>query len=303
MHKLQRRSFDAAITVPSPSYPTDSKYTELPRSPRHSQASVKREMWFAFETDASLATFDNDPLAVDGSRRDQFFLPPFGDDCGSSSMVSTPALVSGMSSPASTWNLQTPPPLSPTILAGCPPVQAVTLPDCVRLLSTVGSAREPSPVGIKGPTRDVLKNLETGSADQRPTCTEGFPSPSNFVARDFDAPPSCSPDSLFPSDIGTDRGVKAGDDTRYAALISAFSASFSASSQGLSGSDRDSDSQNDSVYFHDHGPARGVVCVPSFSDKTNSDELRIYDDDYERDIGTVALQRSCSLAGGSFLAM
>ena len=218
-------------------------------------------MWFALETDAStLAAFDNDPLAVDGSRQDQFFLPSLEDDCGSPSMASTPALVSEVSTPASTWEPQTPPPLSSAIYARRPLIGAVAFPDYARFVSEFGPTPGSSPAGVKGPVQGVLHIPDSASADQCSTSAGRCPSPLNFAA--FDAPPKGTSDISFPSGIGSDREVKADEDTRYAALISAFSASFSAPSLALLGSEHGSDSQNDSINFRDHSPEFGVVCAP-----------------------------------------
>ena len=277
---LRRHSKGAAIVV-LPEAPTAEKraptspplHDSQPPSPK----PIKKEMWFAFDSDATLATLRGDPLGG-------LYCKASVRDPVSTSATSTPSLIDHKSippSPASLWDPLTPPSVleehltdeSPSFDADSPLTLAFKNEEPDRPCPRSLLASEETQVSLPFTSSSVDTLLHEISSI--PT-SGGLFSPVDEVDCDGDLKVSCK---------------------RLAALIDAISVSFSASTLGppfsrrttrVGFGDCDFDFDDDS-FTH-----RGDECGLPGS---------VNDDDHEWDLGTTTLHESISQREYSVLAI
>ncbi|KAM5540019.1 hypothetical protein V8D89_006159 [Ganoderma adspersum] len=280
---LRRHSKEAAIVV-LPEAPVAEKRAPTPPPLDHSQPPsprpIKKEMWFAFDSDATLATLRGDPLG--GLYCKASFRDPV-----STSATSTPSLVDDKSmppSPASLWEPLTPPPVLEEDVIGETPSFDTDSP-----LTVAFKNEEP---GDQPCPRSLLAPGET---------TLSLPSVSSSICTLLhDTPSLPGSGGLFsPEDeVDCDGDLKVSC-KRLAALIDAISVSFSASTLGppfsrrttkLGFGDCDFDFGDDS-FTHGDDECGLPGC-------DNDD-----DDAHEWDLGTITLHESISQREYSVLAI
>ncbi len=263
---LRGHSKEAAPVIPPGPPAAERRAPTPPLDGSQPPRPVRKEMWFAFESDATLATLHGDPLG--GLYRKAYCRDPV-----STSAVSTPSLVDDKStppSPTSFWEPLTPPLFPEDYMRG----QVPSL--CAEDLTTVAFKKSEEtdhacPCPCRAPEETRL-SLPSASSS---VCTLIQDTPS------LPAPGGISP-AEHELDSDTDLKVSC---KRLAALIDAISVSFSVSTLGppfsrrttkIGLGDCDYDSDDDS----DDDSIDGDDCdLPHCAD----------DDGREWDLGTVTL--------------
>ncbi|EJF56930.1 hypothetical protein DICSQDRAFT_129788 [Dichomitus squalens LYAD-421 SS1] len=284
--KLARKPANDVVNVSTLPTPVVDMFVTLPPRRRDHEPPVRtKERWFALESDASLETFVQDPLA---DKRTPVPAMPPNTPCDSNylSAASTPSLssrVSSPTSPASTWEPCTPPPPS-TPRTAFPVIQVASdVLDPLEESMIVSEAENDGTsdssafsLDIKDGAHHVTQKADDNCAvDQRFTSEKGRssgPCKPVTVGAVSVIPSSPSAYDPFASPYGTtlDMGLKGAK--RYDGLIRAISASFSASSLGLPDSRRSSFTKTGSIHADE-----------SDSDTSNSGDNDTGDSDASND--------------------
>ncbi|PIL34289.1 hypothetical protein GSI_03064 [Ganoderma sinense ZZ0214-1] len=283
--RILRRNSNEPGIVPLSDPPPAERHTPTlpplddcqPPSPR----PVKKEMWFAFDSDATLATLRGDPLGG-------FYFKASCRDPVSTSTASTPSLIYDKStppSPLSSLEPLTPPPMAEEDLTYATISVVTEIPSKSAFQKNEETDHAcPSPLLAPEETRLSLPSMSMASS----VCTLIHDTPSIPEPGDIYLP-------AHESDCDVDLKVSC---KRLAALIDAISVSFSASTLGPPFSRRTTklDFGDCDFDFDDNSFSIGDDCdLPQCG---NDD-----DPEPEWDLGTTALHESISQGEYSVLAI